>query len=143
MPREVTSVDTAASGRTTLKAKLMRTLRLTDAPFTVARLTLGFSTPATAGDGDLSVGAVRFRALASNYGWAIALMAAGLGLRFYCVRELLAELALFSLLFFSLTVVALTAFFGWHIANRAAICAGRPSQSIIVGFQRLASWTRS
>jgi len=122
--------------------KVTRTVRLTSAPYTVAPLTLDFCTPAIAGDGDLSVGAVCLRALVSNYRWAIALMTAGLGLRFYCVRELLAELALFSLLFFSLSVVALAAFFGWHIANRAAISAGRPSRSIIAGFQRLASWTR-
>jgi hypothetical protein len=132
----------AAWGRTALKAELTRTLRLKGAPLTVAALTLGFSTPSIAGDGDLSV-AVCFRALASDYAWAIALMAVGLGLRFYYVREVLAGLALFTLLFFSLSVMALAAFFGWHIANRAAICAGPPSRSVIAGFQRLGSWTRS
>ena len=49
-----------------------------------------------------------FWARKSNYLWAMGAVAiAGLGLHFYYVREMLASLALFSLLFFSVAAVVL------------------------------------
>src|SRR5580658_8185281 len=42
-----------------------------------------------------------------NYAWAMAAVAMGLGFRFYYVREMLASLVLFSLLFFSLSLAVL------------------------------------
>jgi hypothetical protein len=71
----------------------------------------------------------------SIYGWAMGVLAVGLGLHFYYVREMLASLALFSLLFFSLGLVVLSVFFVCYAGNRAAIWAGPASRVVIALFQ--------
>lgn len=58
----------------------------------------------------------------------------GLGLHFYYMRELLASLALFSLLFFSLSVVALSVFCVCYAGHRAAIWAGPASRAVTALF---------
>jgi hypothetical protein len=60
---------------------------------------------------------------ASKCAWATGVMIMGLGLRFYYVRELLASMILFSLMFFSLSLVVLTAFFVWYAARQVAMWA--------------------
>jgi hypothetical protein len=72
----------------------------------------------------------------SNYAWAMCAVALGLGLRFYYVREMLASLALFSLLFLSLSLVVLGAFLVGNAAKRAAIWAGPASRVVIALFQQ-------
>lgn len=72
----------------------------------------------------------------SNYAWAMGAVALGLGLRFYDVREMLASLALFSLLFFSLGLVVLGVFFVCYAGNRAATWAGLASRAVIALFQQ-------
>ena len=51
-----------------------------------------------------------FWARKSNYALATGVIAMGLGLRFYYVQELLTQLALFSLLFFAVSLAVLSAF---------------------------------
>jgi hypothetical protein len=78
----------------------------------------------------------RFWARTSNYLWAMGVVGMGLGLHFYYMREMLASLALFSLLFFALGLVALCVFFVCYAGNQAAMWAGPLSQVVIAFFQR-------
>jgi hypothetical protein len=72
----------------------------------------------------------------SNYLWTMGVVAVGLGLHFYYVREMLASLALFSLFFFSLTLVVLSVFFVCYAGNQAGLWAGPASRAIMALFQR-------
>ncbi len=64
----------------------------------------------------------------------MGVVALGLSLHFYYVRELLTSLALFSLFFFSLTVVVLSLFCIYYAGKRAAIWAGTASRALIALF---------
>lgn len=77
-----------------------------------------------------------FWARPSNYAWAMGVIAVGLGLHFYFMREMLVSLALFSLLFFLLTLVVLSVFCIFYAGNRATIWAGPASRAVIACFQR-------
>jgi hypothetical protein len=63
---------------------------------------------------------------ASNYAWATGAMSVGLGLHFYYVRELVASMVLFSVMFFSLSLVVLSVFFVWYAGKQVAAWA-RPA----------------
>jgi hypothetical protein len=77
----------------------------------------------------------RFWARTSNYTWVMGVVAVGLGLQFYYMREMLASLALFSLVFFTLSLVALSVFSICYAGNQAAIWAGPASRAVIAIFQ--------
>jgi hypothetical protein len=77
-----------------------------------------------------------FWARTSNYLWAMGAVAMGLGLHFYYVREMLASLALFSLLFFSVTAVVLSVFVVWYVGNQTATWAGPASRAVTAIFQQ-------
>lgn len=77
----------------------------------------------------------------SNYTWAIGAVgvtAVGLGLHFYYyyLRDALVSLALFSLLFFSLSLVVLSACCICYAGNQAAIWAGPASRAVVVFFRQ-------
>jgi hypothetical protein len=72
----------------------------------------------------------------SNCLWAMGVVAMGLGLHFYYVREMLASLALFSLLFFSLGLVVLSVFLVCYAGNHAAIWAAPASRVVFALFQQ-------
>ena len=80
--------------------------------------------------GDEGCVQTRFWARTSNYAWAMGAVGLGLGLHFYYVQEMLASLALFSLLFFSLSLVALSVFFVCYAGNQAARWAGPRSRAV-------------
>jgi hypothetical protein len=65
-----------------------------------------------------------------------------LRLEFYYVREMLASLVLFSVIFFSLGLVVLSAFLVWYAGNQVAIWASPASRAVVTLFQRLASQAR-
>ena len=65
-----------------------------------------------------------------------------LRLEFYYVREMLASLVLFSVIFFSLSLVVLSAFLVWYAGNQVAIWANPASRAVVTLFQRLASQAR-
>jgi len=75
-----------------------------------------------------------FRARTSNYVWAMGAVAMGLGLHFYYVREMLASLVLFCLLFFSLGLVVLSVFFVCYAGSQAAVWAGPASRAVMTLF---------
>lgn len=72
----------------------------------------------------------------SNYLWAMGAVAMGLGLHFYYFREMLASLALFSMLFFSMTAVVLGVFAVWYVGNQTATWAGPASRAVTAFFQQ-------
>lgn len=76
----------------------------------------------------------RFWARTSNYAWLMGVVAVGLGLQFYYMREMLASLALFSLVFFTLSLVVLSVFSICYAGNQAAIWAGPASRAVIALF---------
>lgn len=69
----------------------------------------------------------------SNYAWTAL---AALGLHFYYVQELLAQFALFSFVFFSLSLAVLSVFFVWYASNRAATWSGSASRAATEFFRR-------
>jgi hypothetical protein len=71
-----------------------------------------------------------------NYAWAIAAVAMGLGLHFYYMREMLASLVLFSLLFFSLSLVVLGVLLVGYTGVQVATWAGSASRVVIALFQQ-------
>ncbi len=72
----------------------------------------------------------RFWARPGNYAWPMGVVAVGLGLNFYFMREMLVSLVLFSLLFFSLSLVVLSVFGICYAGNHAAIWASPASRAI-------------
>ncbi len=78
----------------------------------------------------------------SNYLWTAAAAIAALGLHFYYVQELLVQFALFSFVFFSLSLVVLSVFFVWYASSRAATWSGFASRSATAFFRRLVSQAR-
>lgn len=72
----------------------------------------------------------RLWARPGNYAWAMGVVALGLGLNFYFMREMLVSLALFSLLFFSLALVVLSVFCICYAGNHAAIWASPALRAI-------------
>jgi hypothetical protein len=68
---------------------------------------------------------------ANNYAWATGVMIVGLGLHFYYVRELVASMILFSLMFFSLSLVVLSVFFVWYAGKQVAMWARPASPNAI------------
>jgi hypothetical protein len=73
---------------------------------------------------------------------ATAVMIVLLSPEFYYVREMLASLVLFSVIFFSLSVVVLSAFFVWYAGSQVASWASPASRAVVTLFQRLASQAR-
>lgn len=71
-----------------------------------------------------------------NYAWAMGVLAMGLSLRFYYMREMLVSLALFSLLFFLLSLVVLSVLCFCYAGQRAAIWAGLASRAAIALMQQ-------
>lgn len=100
------------------------------APLLAVPPAIALSPHATTDSGDSSANAVvtptHALARASNYLWTAG---AAIGLHFYYVQELLAQFALFSFVFFSLSFVALSVFFVWYVSNRAATWSGFASRS--------------
>jgi hypothetical protein len=86
--------------------------------------------------GDEACARTYFGARTSNYLWTMGAVAMGLGLHFYYVREMLASLALFSLLFFSVAAVVLGVFVVWLAGNQAAAWAGPASRAVTAFFQQ-------
>jgi hypothetical protein len=78
----------------------------------------------------------RFWAQPSNYLWATGAVGVGLGLHFYYVRETLVSLALFGLLFFSLSFVVLIVLGIGYAGNRAGIWAGPASRAVTALFMQ-------
>jgi len=78
----------------------------------------------------------RFWARTSTCAWAVGAVVVGLSLRSYYVREMLLSLVLFSLLFFSLTLVVLSVFFACYAGNQAAILAGPASRAVMALIHR-------
>ena len=72
----------------------------------------------------------------NKYSWALGVVVAGFSVHFFYVQEMLAALVLFSLTFFSLSLVALSVFFVYYAGNRAAIGAGPTSLEVVARFQR-------
>jgi len=72
----------------------------------------------------------------SNYAWAMGVLAVGLGLHFYFMREMLVSLALFSLLFFALSLVVLSVLCFCYVGQRAAIWVGPASRAIVALMQQ-------
>jgi hypothetical protein len=62
----------------------------------------------------------------------LGVMIAGLGLYSYYVRELLASLFLFSLVFFSLGLVVLSVFLAWCASKQVALWSRSASRNAIV-----------
>ena len=86
--------------------------------------------------GDEACARTYFRPRTSNYLWAMSVVAAGLSMHFYYVREMLASLALFSLLFFPMAAVVLSVFAAWYGCNQAATWAGPTSRALTSFFQQ-------
>jgi len=75
---------------------------------------------------------------ARNYAWATGVMIIGLGLHFYYVRELVASMVLFSVLFFSLSLAVLSVFFVWYAGEQVAMWARPASRNAITLLRNLA-----
>jgi len=77
-----------------------------------------------------------FWARPSNYLWATGAVAAGLGLHFYYyyMRDTLVSLALFSVLFFSLSLAVLGVFLVCYAGKQAALWAGPSSRAVLALF---------
>ena len=86
----------------------------------------------TTDTGNLSAGAVvaptRTSARASNYAWVAAATIMAIGLRFYYVRELLVQFALFSFGFLLLSLAVLSLFFVGYASDHAATWTGTASR---------------
>jgi hypothetical protein len=72
----------------------------------------------------------------SNYPWAMGAMAVGLSLHFYYMREMLVSLALFSLLFLSLSLAVLSVLCFCYAGRRAAIWAGPAAWAVMALMQQ-------
>jgi hypothetical protein len=68
---------------------------------------------------------------ALEYTCGLGVMIVGLGLYSYYVRELLASLFLFSVLFFSTSLVALSVFLAWCASKRVALWSRPASRNAI------------
>src|SRR5579871_3561996 len=73
----------------------------------------------------------RFWVRTSNYAWSTGVVAVGIGLHFYYMGEMLVSLALFSLFFLALSLVALGVFWVCFARHRAAIWADPASRVVI------------
>jgi len=79
-----------------------------------------------------------------DYSCGLAVTIVGLGLYSYFVRELLASLALFSLAFFFLALVVLSALLAWYASAQLAIWAWPLSKNFAAYSRRLiAAYARS
>jgi hypothetical protein len=76
-----------------------------------------------------------------DYTCGLAVIIVGLGLYSYYVRELLASLALFSVVFFSLALVGLSAFFVWYASRQVALWASPLSRNVAAFSRRLIAAT--
>ena len=66
-----------------------------------------------------------------DYTCGLAVTIVGLGLYSYYVRELLASLVLFSLVFFSVGLVALSVFLAWYASKQVALWSRSVSRSAV------------
>ena len=66
-----------------------------------------------------------------DYTCGLAVTIVGLGLYSYYVRELLASLFLFSVVFFSMGLVALSAFLAWSASKQVALWSRPASRNAI------------
>jgi hypothetical protein len=78
----------------------------------------------------------RFWVRTSNYVWASGAAVAGLSLRSYYMRETLVSLALFSLLFLSVSLVVLSLFCICYAGHCAAVWVGPASRALIAPFMQ-------
>ena len=78
----------------------------------------------------------RFRVRTSNYVWASGAAVAGLSLHSYYMRETLVSLALFSLLFLSVSLVVLSLFCICYAGHCAAVWVGPASRALIAPFMQ-------
>lgn len=79
-----------------------------------------------------------------GYTCGLATAIAGLSLFSYHVRELLAAMALFSLVFFLATMVALGGFYLWRASDYLVTWTGPSSQDVVAFSRRLiAAYARS
>jgi len=79
----------------------------------------------------------------SNFAWAIGVIFAVLGLHFYYVREIVASMVLFSVMFFSVGLAVLTVFFIWYAGNRIVVWARPADVNAAVLPRPLASHAKS
>jgi hypothetical protein len=126
-----------------MKTRLIETVRSRSVP--AARLIIPPERSIADRDqapGDEARAQTHFWARPGNYLWAmggstvVGAAVVGLGLHFYSVRETLVSLALFSLLFFSLSVVVLIAFGIRYSGKKAAIWAGPASRAVLEFFRQ-------
>ena len=66
----------------------------------------------------------------------------GLGLHFYYVREIVASMILFSVVFFSACLVVLSGFFVWYAGRQIAMWGRPASRNTITASPNLALNTR-